>query len=369
MSRSRIGAGLGLAALSLAVAAPVAVAEPLGQSQPGLLSSRDAASALETLALDDDGENGGYDREEFYKSWRVVTAAPEGVPNWYGWDSYTNPDNPWYQEDVANALEPETGCDAREITLIRDAVDGDVEWDAECEITSGTWYEDYASTETTDPGALDIEHLVAMQDAWNTGASEWSTDQRLAFSHDPLVLVAVADSENSSKGSDAPRLELTEDGEVPVNENGDPVYDEAPGGYLPANQDAWHDYAVRYISIKSNYDLALADEQVRGTLAVMLSLPDATPDGTSAPAVPVEESADDIEPAESETPAEEPAESESPAEEPAAPQTEDNEDQEPRRNDTRVGIASETSDDTLSPRSGLLSWITSTVDSIRNALN
>ncbi|MGP9733836.1 S-layer homology domain-containing protein [Brachybacterium sp. AOP42-C2-15] len=247
---------LGLALLPGLGAGP-AHAEPLDKSQPGLLSVTDARRALSTMAVDRNGADSGYHRDHFYKSWRVVTAqkgSNRGLRSWYGWDSYTS--STWKEPDVTRALAPKKGCDAREITLIRDAVNGDVRWNAsDCKVTGGRWYEAYAGRTTTDASTLDIEHIVAMQDAWNNGAKSWHADQRLQFSHDPLVLAAVSKSENRSKGS------------------------RGPAQWKPSNKAAWPAYAQRYISIKSNYDLSLASEAERTALWQMIG-------GAPAPSKP-----------------------------------------------------------------------------------
>ena len=245
-------------ALVPVIGLPPAQAEPLDKAQPGLLSVADARRALSTLQVDRDGANGGYDREKFYKSWRVVTAnngSSSGVRKWYGWDAYTSSTR-WNEPDVAAALKPKKGCDAREITLIRDAINGSAKWNSStCAVTSGRWYEGYAGSTTTDPSSLDIEHIVAMQDAWNNGASRWNADTRLQFSHDPLVIAAVSKSENRSKGS------------------------RGPAQWKPSNKKAWPAYAQRYISIKHTYDLTLSSEAERKALQEMLG-------GTTAPAGP-----------------------------------------------------------------------------------
>ena len=237
---------------------PSAQAEPLDKAQPGLLSVTDARRIVGTMKVDRDGSNGGYNREKFYKGWRVVTAnngTNTGVRKWYGWDAYASSTR-WNEPDVASALKPRKGCDAREITLIRDAINGSARWNSStCAVTSGRWYEGYAGTTTTNPSSLDIEHIVAMQDAWNNGASAWNGDTRLQFSHDPLVIAAVSSSENRSKGS------------------------RGPAQWKPSNKAAWPAYAQRYISIKHSYDLTLSSEAERKALREMLG-------GTTAPAGP-----------------------------------------------------------------------------------
>lgn len=248
----RIWTALLVLVLSIAIlpglGATTAHAEPLDKKQPGLLSIIDARKALSTMKVDRNGKDSGYSRDHFYKSWRVVTAqkgSNRGLRSWYGWDAYTS--SRWSEPDVTRALAPKKGCDAREITLIRDAVNGAVSWDRNnCSIKSGRWYEAYTGKTTTSFSTLDIEHIVAMQDAWNNGAKKWTSDQRLQFSHDPLVLAAVSRSENRSKGS------------------------RGPAEWKPSNGKAWPAYAQRYISIKSNYDLTLSSEAERTALWQMI---------------------------------------------------------------------------------------------------
>jgi hypothetical protein len=53
-------------------------------------------------------------------------------------------------------------------------------------------------------GAVQIDHVVALGDAWRTGAAKWSPAQRLAYANDPVVLLAVDGPANDAKGdSDA----------------------------------------------------------------------------------------------------------------------------------------------------------------------
>ena len=218
----------------------------------------DARRIVGTMKVDRDGSNGGYNREKFYKSWRVVTAnngTSTGVRKWYGWDAYASGTR-WNEPEVATALKPKKGGDAREITLIRDAINGSAKWNSTtCAVTVGRWYGGYAGTTTTNPSSLDIEHIVAMQDAWNNGASTWNNDTRLQFPHDPLVIAAVSSSENRSKGSGG------------------------PAQWKLRNKAAWPAYAQRYISIKHSYDLTLSTEADRTALREI-------PGDTPAPAGP-----------------------------------------------------------------------------------
>lgn len=52
---------------------------------------------------------------------------------------------------------------------------------------------------------VDIDHLVALSDAWQKGAQKWSDGKRRAFANDPLNLVAADSSTNRRKGTVTPR--------------------------------------------------------------------------------------------------------------------------------------------------------------------
>lgn len=47
-------------------------------------------------------------------------------------------------------------------------------------------------------GAVDIEHVVARSEAWDSGASEWTQEERDEFANDPLETMAVGASGNRS---------------------------------------------------------------------------------------------------------------------------------------------------------------------------
>ena len=243
-------------------------AEPLSTGTPGLLTVSEAEKALEKLPIG--SSDVGYNRADFTSGWKVVTAngGSDDVEPWYGWQKYVEEGSPYAQDDVTKALAPRKGCDAREITLIRDAIDGSVQWGDDCSVKSGSWYDAYTGKTINDPSQLDIEHIVALQDAWRTGASEWSPEKRESFAQNPLVLAAVDKSENRAKGSAAPKFEFEEDGSVKLDEKSNPIV--AEDGWVPENRDEWSSYAQRYISIKSNYGLSLEDENVRKTLKYML---------------------------------------------------------------------------------------------------
>ena len=57
------------------------------------------------------------------------------------------------------------------------------------------------------PPKLDVDHVVASKEAWDSGANEWTTFRREAFANDlddPHALIAVSSSSNQSKGAADP---------------------------------------------------------------------------------------------------------------------------------------------------------------------
>ncbi|WP_335973364.1 MULTISPECIES: HNH endonuclease family protein [Streptomycetaceae] len=95
-------------------------------------------------------------------------------------------------------------CDTREYVIKRDG--SNVVTDSSCKATSGSWTSPYDGVTTTDPSTFDIDHLVPLSEAWDSGAWAWTTAQRQAFANDTTrpQLLAVSAHSNRSKGDDDP---------------------------------------------------------------------------------------------------------------------------------------------------------------------
>jgi hypothetical protein len=151
-----------LAGLLLATTAGAAAATP-----------RTSGTALELLALlRTAGEHpGGYDRTLF----RL-----------------------WVDAD-------EDGCSTRDEVLIAEAV-GTAEIGDDCTLT-GTWRSAYDGATTTDPSSFDIDHVVPLKEAWDSGAWAWSAMQRRRYANDLgdwRSLRAVTATSNRSKADKDP---------------------------------------------------------------------------------------------------------------------------------------------------------------------
>lgn len=94
------------------------------------------------------------------------------------------------------------GCDTRERIL--QAQGTAVEVGKGCKVLSGTWLSVYDGKTITSARGLDIDHIVPLSEAQQSGARGWSKTQRVAFYNDAANLVAVSASSNRSKGDDDP---------------------------------------------------------------------------------------------------------------------------------------------------------------------
>ena len=98
------------------------------------------------------------------------------------------------------------GCDTRAEVLKAESLDPPTVGPG-CVVTAGRWLSAYDGVTWTDPSRLDIDHVVALAEAWRSGASAWTAGQRRDYANDltfDRTLAAVTDTVNASKGdSDA----------------------------------------------------------------------------------------------------------------------------------------------------------------------
>lgn len=137
--------------------------------------------------------------------------------------------------------EDENGCDTRNRILKRDLINP-VE-NSDCKILSGTLKDPYTGKEINfsrkqNASAVQIDHVVALSDAWQKGAQQFSKEKRIEFANDPLNLLASDGSANQQKG------------------------DSDATSWLPPNKDFRCEYISRQISIKKKYSIwATASEK------------------------------------------------------------------------------------------------------------
>ncbi|WP_026912903.1 HNH endonuclease family protein [Patulibacter minatonensis] len=98
------------------------------------------------------------------------------------------------------------GCDTRREVLIDEAVKAPTVGSG-CSLTNGSWTSPYDGERWTDIADLDIDHVVPLAEAWDSGASKWTATRRESYANDlsdPRTLIAVTDSLNQAKGDKDP---------------------------------------------------------------------------------------------------------------------------------------------------------------------
>ncbi|MEU9169003.1 HNH endonuclease family protein [Streptomyces sp. NPDC048420] len=124
-------------------------------------------------------------------------------------------------------------CNTREYILKRDGTN--VVTDSACASTSGSWYSPYDGATWTAASDVDIDHLVPLAEAWDSGASAWTTARRQSFANDVTrpQLIAVTDNVNQSKG------------------------DQDPATWMPSVTSYRCTYVRAWVQVKYYYDLSV----------------------------------------------------------------------------------------------------------------
>lgn len=94
------------------------------------------------------------------------------------------------------------GCDTRDEVLISEAEEAP-SVGSSCALSGGRWFSYYDGVSQTSASALDIDHMVPLAEAWDSGAGSWSSATREAYANDlgdSRSLVGVTAGENRSKG-------------------------------------------------------------------------------------------------------------------------------------------------------------------------
>ncbi|UUS31476.1 MULTISPECIES: HNH endonuclease family protein [Streptomyces] len=159
-----------------------------------------ALAAVDTLTVKGRAPKTGYAREEFGRAW----ADTDG-----------------------------NGCGTREDILARDATDVRYQDGERCRVARGVLPQDpYTGRRIVfarGDRKVDIDHVVALSDAWQKGARQWDAGKRLRFANDPLNLLAVDASANRRKG----------DGDTAT--------------WLPPSREYRCRYVARQVAVKKKY--------------------------------------------------------------------------------------------------------------------
>ncbi|GLW07229.1 hypothetical protein Misp01_23590 [Microtetraspora sp. NBRC 13810] len=93
------------------------------------------------------------------------------------------------------------GCSTRFEALIAEAV-SPPQIGPGCILTGGSWYSYYDDVTVGQASGLDVDHLVPLAEAWDSGAAAWTPEQREAYANNldaPHHLVVVTARSNRSK--------------------------------------------------------------------------------------------------------------------------------------------------------------------------
>jgi hypothetical protein len=199
-----------------------------------------ALALLATIAVKGRAPKTGYTRDAFGPAWTDDNNDPSG----------------------------HNGCDTRNDVLRRDLTQVVLKADSNgCTVLTGTLHDPYTGiviafqrgTDTS--SAVQIDHVVALSDAWQTGAQYWSASKRVDLANDPLELLAVDGPSNESKG----------DGDAAT--------------WLPPNKSFRCAYVARQVAVKARYRLWVTPAEHDATARVLSSCPSqAAPHETGPPA-------------------------------------------------------------------------------------
>lgn len=98
------------------------------------------------------------------------------------------------------------GCNTRNEVLIAEAEEAPSVGSG-CALSGGRWFSYYDGVSQYAPADLDIDHMVPLAEAWDSGARSWSGAKRTSYANDLgdyRTLVAVTDSVNQTKSDQDP---------------------------------------------------------------------------------------------------------------------------------------------------------------------
>lgn len=210
-----IGGVVGLLLLAGAVGAnieytlshekPAEVVEPIGNL---------AMTELESLPVKGRAPKTGYSRDEFGSGWKTVQ-----------------------------------GCSTRDIILNRDLQN--VVVSDGCSVESGILHDPYTGEDILfsrkDSSKVQIDHIVALSDAWQKGAQNLTQESREQLANDPLELWAVSGPANQAKS----------DGDAAT--------------WLPKNKVFRCEYVERQIAVKKKYSLWVTEPEKQAMRSVLQS--------------------------------------------------------------------------------------------------
>ncbi|MCX7264045.1 MAG: HNH endonuclease family protein [Burkholderiales bacterium] len=104
----------------------------------------------------------------------------------------------------------------------------------------------YDNVEVLDAGKLDVDHMVPLAEAWDSGAAAWTDLKRQQYANDmtdPRHLIAVTGSSNRSKS------------------------DQDPADWVPTNKSYTCEYIANWVSIKVRWGLTIDTKEKAALIA------------------------------------------------------------------------------------------------------
>ena len=177
-------------------------------------NAKEALGVLDTLLIKGRAPKAGYERSQFGDGWALVN-----------------------------------GCSTRNIILYRDFQNPVL--DGACTVIGGTLQDPYSGDmiifTKEKSSAVQIDHVVALSDAWQKGAQQLTYEKRKQLANDPLELLAVSGAQNQSKS----------DGDAAT--------------WLPKNKAFRCEYIGRQIAVKQKYELWVTQAEKQAMTTVLSS--------------------------------------------------------------------------------------------------
>jgi len=124
------------------------------------------------------------------------------------------------------------GCDTR-----RDVLAAESTKPVNCRtLSGGAWLSAFDGARTTNASGFDVDHMVPLKEAWESGAHSWNSATRTSFANDLAYehsLIAVSARSNRSKS------------------------DRDPNNWMPATSSFHCQYVGRWIAVKYRWSLAV----------------------------------------------------------------------------------------------------------------
>jgi len=156
------------------------------------------------------------------------------------------------------------GCDTRQDVLAAESLIP-VTTTNGCRVATGSWFSHFDGVTVTNPSSLDIDHLVPLAEAWDSGAWAWDATTRKRFANDvddARSLIAVTASTNRSKS------------------------DRDPTDWLPPLTSYRCTYVSDWVAVKARWGLSVDQAEHETLVAVLSECTNTGVDDVDVPPVP-----------------------------------------------------------------------------------